>query len=67
MTKAICALKKVGRETSLFSSKGKGVRESKDNILKEKVEQVKIEGDTGCCFEMLTIASLLTCFSSDRV
>lgn len=46
---------------SLFSDKGKGVWESKDNFLKEKVEQVKTEGDTGCCFEILTIASLPTC------
>lgn len=59
MTKAICALKMGG--ASLFLDKGKGVWESKDNFLKEKVEQVKTEGDTGCCFEILTIASLPTC------
>lgn len=33
----------MGRKTSLFLDKGKGVRESKDDILKEKVEQVKTE------------------------
>lgn len=43
MTKANCALKKAGRKTSLFLDKGKGVGESKDDIVKEKVEQVKAE------------------------
>lgn len=41
MTKANCALEKAGRKTSLFLDKGKGVRESKDDIVKEKVEQSK--------------------------
>ena len=69
MTKAIYALKRkwgVGGE-SLFSDKGKGVWESKDNFLKEKAEQVKTKGDTACCFEMLTIVFLPTCLSGNVV
>lgn len=51
----------MGGGHSLFSDKGKGAWESKNNFLKEKVKQVKKEGDSGCCFEMLTIATLPTC------
>lgn len=53
-------------EGFLLSEKSKGVWESKNNFLKEKGEQVKTEGDTGCCFEMLTI-DLFYCLSGDVV